>query len=173
MPRKLPGELAQALRLAHGVELAAGSWNQLTRARQGTAALLAAARAAGWSAAELGSVLGISRGAVQNRVDRRRITTPWSGLNVAVPTRIERPVPLRKVPVEQRDWLYAGEAGGVARSTLEQWRRAGLLPATRQFSRAVFMYARSDVERVMAAPSYNNHGVDRATVLEWINGSGG
>lgn len=135
-PRELPGELAQALRLVHAVELAAGSWDQLTRARQGAAALLAAARDAGWSAAELGSVLDISRGAVQNRVDRRRTIKPASGLEVAVPPRIERPVPLRKVPVGERDWLYAGEArrlaGGIARSTLGQWRRAGLLPATKR-----------------------------------------
>ncbi len=34
----------------------------------------------------------------------------------------------------------------------------------------MFLYLRSDLERVMAAPSYKDHGVDRATVRAWIDG---
>ncbi len=56
----------------------------------------------------------------------------------------------------QRGWLYQGEAcrlaGGVSGLTLTQWRRAGMLPLTRHISKIVYLYARSDLERVMAAP---------------------
>ncbi len=171
--RELPAELAAALQLVRAVELAAGNTAQYNRAVQATAVLLLAASDAGWSTLELASGVGIDRKAVQARFGRaRRVSaaTP-AGLNVPAPPP-RQPVPLRKQSVESRDWLYTGEArrlaGGINRETLAQWRRGGRLPATRRPSRNVYLYLRCDLERVMAAPSYKNHGVDRATVRAWI-----
>ena len=72
--------------------------------------------------------------------------------------------------MEQREWLtakHAAAVAGIARPSLHQWYGAGMLPRTRTDT-SPWLYARSDLERIAAAPRYHNLGVSWAAVRNMI-----
>jgi hypothetical protein len=54
------------------------------------------------------------------------------------------------------------------REPLRQWRLSSLLPNTKVISRANLRYSRANLERIIAAPRYNNMGVSRKAVRGMI-----
>lgn len=172
--RSLPPELFDALAAVRAVELAAQGQDQYRRAIAATSTLVAAACYAGWTPTELAAPLGLTRSGVQQRI-KRRIATRAEPRAADAGLEVPRPptprVPLRRVPVDERDWFYASEfcaLASVSASTLALWRNAGLLPAARRVSVTHFLYHRSDLDRVAGAPQYRNHGIDRSFVLAEI-----
>ena len=91
-----------------------------------TGRLMAVLAEAGWPAAAMGPIVGLTPSAVTWRIrSARRAGLPPPGLLVPRPP---QPVPRR---IDEKRWLRPGEAAallGVHRSTLHRWRRDGLLP---------------------------------------------
>jgi hypothetical protein len=155
--RALPADLVAVLRRARAVELVAGTRAQLLDAVRATAVLAAAARDEGWTVPELAGTLGIKTKTLHWRL-RQHAASAHGGLVVtpAPPVRAEAPLP----PIEQREWLTRSEAiaaTGASSSAIGQWLAAGLLPST--LEHGTRRYARSDLERVLAATERDGRGV--------------
>lgn len=161
--RLVPPPLRDRLVTARRVEEAAVNTEQRLRAVRATGRLMLAAVEAGWRPVELAAALGMNRATVAVRVRRARARYPGgiSGIAVCPP-----PVPDSLRPVAEREWLRARDVRqmlGISDATLEQWVRAGLMPATRTGS-ALARYARADVERASAAPKSVRGGIDRGAL---------
>jgi DNA invertase Pin-like site-specific DNA recombinase len=115
----------------------------------------------------------VERVTVRTGLDKATITvrTPWDATTTYTADsryafRCER-------AAEGTEWLRADEATRFAhchRSTLRVWRDDGLLPLT-QLDHYLYYYARSDLERILAAPRGNNNGVDHAALKAAIDGN--
>jgi hypothetical protein len=169
--RALPPDLVATLRRAREVEAAAVDRREAwLRAVRATSILLAAADEAGWRAFEVAGVLGMSVTSVRVRVRKGR---RWRGDTHGLDVTPAPPPPghcVPPLPVAVREWLTAKQAAalaGIARPSLYQWHRAGLLPRTRT-DRRPWLYARSDLERIVEAPCYRNVGVSWSAVREAI-----
>jgi transposase-like protein len=155
--RPLPADLVAVLRRTRAVELAADTRAQLLDAVRATAVLAAAARDEGWTVAELAGALGIKTKTLRWRL-RQHAASAHGGLVVtpAPPARAAAPLP----PLERREWLTRSEAiaaTGASSSAIGQWLAAGLLPST--IEHGTRRYARSDLERVLAATERDGRGV--------------
>jgi excisionase family DNA binding protein len=103
---------------------------------------------AGWPAAAMAPMVGLTPSAVTWRIrSARRAGLPPAG--VAVP-RARQPVPPW---IDEKRWLRPGEAAallGVHRTTLHRWRRDGLLPhAVVTAGGGEWRYCRDDLAAVL------------------------
>ncbi len=174
--RTLPPDLKVVLRRAADLERATVGLRQFRAVTRANSRLMLAAVNAGWMVSEVAVAMGLNRHAASKRIQHaRRVfgSDDLAGLDVPPPP--PRPIPVSPLailhtPVETRDWLSAPEAmrlAGISFGTLTAWRRHGLLPNTRWLNRAQALYARSDLERVMAAP-HTGRGIRVDAVLDQI-----
>jgi DNA-binding transcriptional MerR regulator len=69
------------------------------------------------------------------------------------------------------NWLDGNQAlalAGVNRSTLRIWRERGLLPLTKPFEGVHYLYARTDLHRLLNAPRKGNLGIDLAAAQAMV-----
>jgi MerR-like DNA binding protein len=169
--RVVGAELCEVLRRARQVEAAATTSAQRRRAVAATGALLLAAVQAGWSPAELARAVGLQDQTTRARIRRAKQRRDGASVGITVEPAPARHTRRTKTPLEQREWLRAGEAmqvAGVCYETLTQWRRAGLLPTARRTGRGNIQYAQIDLQRIATAPRRGKTGVQRRAVLEAI-----
>ena len=129
-----------------------------------TTLLVVGARAEGWMVTELAGALGLKVATLRKRLESIEAAPPTGGLAITPPAPT---MPAPPLPVEQREWLATAEAAAAAVVTSEaiaQWYRAGLLPNTQRRGKVQLRYARSDLERVLAAPRHGRRGVSWAAV---------
>jgi hypothetical protein len=177
MSTELPAALVQVLHAARRVEAAAVGANQRGRAIAATGRLLLAAQHNGWSVASMAPVLGISKQAALKRVERVRAESPVLALDLPVrQSPVEPPDPLAELelPIAERAWVSTSEAlsyANITSHTLASWRENKLLPNTRWPKFKVALYAKSDLDRVLAAPAYKGRGHSFAAVRRLIQES--
>ncbi|WP_375491976.1 hypothetical protein [uncultured Jatrophihabitans sp.] len=174
----MPDALAQVLRIVSELERVSHNTAQWHRTIRANSRLMLAAVNAGWQVTEIAAAMGLERHAASKRVQAARReygSAELVGVDVPQappPQRTVKPSPLEilHTPVETRDWLSAPEAMALAVisfGALTAWRKHGLLPNTRWLNPTQALYARGDLELVMAAPR-TGRGVDHAAVLEQI-----
>ena len=158
--RPLPADLADALASMRRVEDAAVMRPQRLAAIRATTGLVHRARTEGWTCVELAPALGLSMHTLWRRVQVAPADEQLHGVVVTPPPpkNDHRPPP---VPPEDREWLTLREALAVAgiksKMTLYRWRSRGMLPNTKT-NRTRFLYARTDLERMLRQPR-NGRGV--------------
>ena len=173
--RVMPADLVRALRHARRVELAAHGHTQRSHAIAACRSLMRAAVEAGWQAEEIAAAVGMAGGTVRKRVaaDRARRHHAPTGLEIpAPPPPPAKPWDFLTIPVTDRDLLTLREAvafAGCSTYTLRSWWRAGLLPNTQSVNQTRHAYSKADLQRVLAAPAYNNRGHRHAAVRAAID----
>ena len=161
--RRLPVDLEQQLQCAVEREAGAQSRGRRTEAIAETSLILLAAYDCGWRLVELAEAAGLQPSTVSARVRHARRSGRPMSIEVVAP-----PAPVGELPLDQREWLKAGDAcavAGVTYTTLRQWRECGLLPTSRRVTTRLYLYARADLDKIIAAPRLPNSGIDRRAVL--------
>jgi hypothetical protein len=169
--RAASDELREVLRRARQVEAAATTSAQRRRAVAATGALLLASVQAGWTPAELAKAIGLQDQTTRARIRRAKQRRDGASVGITVEPAPPRSTRRAQIPLDQREWLRAGEAmqaAGVCYETLTQWRRAGLLPTGRRTGRGNIRYSQIDLQRIATAPRRGKTGVQRRAVLEAI-----